>query len=191
MKEDKESLSSEILELAAELGAICDSRNLQICTAESCTGGLVAGAITEIAGSSSWFSTGVVTYSNAAKQHLLGVAPSVFDQHGAVSEACVAAMAEGALLRFGTDIALSVSGIAGPGGATPGKPVGTVWMAWATSHTGTTSSEQADRRLGDNITTETKQFHFEGGRAHVRVQAVEQILRGTIYQLEQTGFSKI
>ncbi len=187
MTEHNETLSNNIVKLATQLGAICARSNVQICTAESCTGGLVAGAITEVAGSSSWFSTGAVTYSNAAKQQLLGVAPSVFDQHGAVSEACVVAMAEGALSRFGTDIALSVSGIAGPGGATPGKPVGTVWMAWAVNGSGALMPEQADRHSCNKTTVVARQFHFEGGRAHVRAQAVEQILRGTIQQLEQTG----
>ncbi len=188
MTEDTESVSSVVVDLAAQIGAICNNRGLQVCTAESCTGGLVAGAITEIAGSSAWFSTGVVTYSNAAKQRLLGVDSSVFDQHGAVSEACVVAMAEGALLQFGTDVALSISGIAGPGGATPGKPVGTVWMAWAVSHADKALSGQADRRLANNTTVVAKRFHFEGVRAQVRAQAVEQILRGTIVQLEQTGY---
>jgi nicotinamide-nucleotide amidase len=118
-------------ELAQMLGQLLMAQNWRITTAESCTGGLIAGALTDVSGSSSWFEQGVVTYSNRAKQNLLGVPSSVFDEHGAVSEACVMAMASGALRTSGADIAVSVSGVAGPGGGSAEKPVGTVWLAWA------------------------------------------------------------
>ena len=121
-------------ELAAELGQLLLERALLITTAESCTGGLIAGAITDIAGSSAWFEQGLVTYSNIAKQALLGVDETILASHGAVSKACVLAMANGALRKSGADIAVSVSGIAGPGGATEGKPVGTVWLSWVSAN---------------------------------------------------------
>lgn len=102
----------------------------RMATAESCTGGLIAAACTELAGSSDWFERGFVTYSNAAKIELLGVPAGLIDAHGAVSEVVARAMAQGALARAPVQWAVAVTGIAGPGGAVPGKPVGTVWMAW-------------------------------------------------------------
>jgi nicotinamide-nucleotide amidase len=154
-------------ELARQLGLLLLSRNWQITTAESCTGGLIAGAMTDVSGSSSWFEQGVVTYSNRAKQDLLGVPLSVFDQHGAVSEACVLAMASGALRSSSADMAVSVSGVAGPGGGSAQKPVGTVWLAWA---------------LGESV--EAQQFLFAGERSEVRMQAVVRALHGSIQRLE-------
>lgn len=102
-----------------------------LATAESCTGGLIAAACTDVAGSSDWFERGFVSYSNAAKIESLGVAAALLATHGAVSREVACAMASGALRHSSADIALAVTGIAGPGGATPGKPVGTVWLAWA------------------------------------------------------------
>ncbi len=102
-----------------------------LATAESCTGGLIAAACTDVAGSSDWFERGFVTYSNAAKVESLGVDAALIATHGAVSREVACAMASGALRHSHADIALAVTGIAGPGGATPGKPVGTVWLAWA------------------------------------------------------------
>jgi nicotinamide-nucleotide amidase len=110
------------------------ARSWRLATAESCTGGLIAAACTELAGSSNWFDRGFVSYSNQAKTDLLGVPAALIDAHGAVSEAVVRAMAEGALHRAGVDIAVAVTGVAGPGGGSPDKPVGTVWFAWATAH---------------------------------------------------------
>ena len=107
-------------------------RGWRIATAESCTGGLIAAACTQRAGSSDWFERGFVTYSNAAKTDLLGVEPTLIEAQGAVSEAVARAMVQGALRRAPVDLALAVTGIAGPGGAVPGKPVGTVWLAWGT-----------------------------------------------------------
>jgi nicotinamide-nucleotide amidase len=108
-------------------------RGWRLATAESCTGGLIAAACTDLAGSSDWFERGFVTYSNAAKTELLGVAPALIAAHGAVSEEVARAMVQGALSHAPVNLAVAVTGIAGPGGAVPGKPVGTVWLAWGTS----------------------------------------------------------
>lgn len=102
-----------------------------LATAESCTGGLISAACTELAGSSEWFDRGFVTYSNAAKHDMLGVPTALIAQHGAVSEPVARAMAQGALMHSAAQVALSVTGVAGPGGGSAEKPVGTVWMAWA------------------------------------------------------------
>ena len=107
-------------------------RGWRIATAESCTGGLIAAACTQLAGSSDWFDRGFVTYSNAAKIELLGVDATLIEAQGAVSEAVARAMVQGALRCAPVDLALAVTGIAGPGGAVPGKPVCTVWLAWGT-----------------------------------------------------------
>jgi len=149
--------------LAAVLGSQLLSKGLKITTAESCTGGLIAGALTEVSGSSGWFEQGLVTYSNEAKQQLLNVPETVFKSHGAVSEACVLAMAEGALASAKADLAVSVSGIAGPDGGSTEKPVGTVWLAWAT-------------RCG----AQARLFQFSGEREEIRYQAVVRALHGSI-----------
>ena len=115
-------------------------RGWHLATAESCTGGLIAAACTQLAGSSDWFERGFVSYSNAAKTELLGVPMTLIESHGAVSEAVARAMVQGALQRAPVELAVSVTGIAGPGGAVPGKPVGTVWLAW-----GTAAGVQAER----------------------------------------------
>ena len=118
--------------LAMRLGRALIVREWRVSTAESCTGGWIAKALTDVPGSSQWFDSGVVSYSNAAKEQLLGVPRELLEAHGAVSEAVVRAMAEGVRARIGVDLAIAVSGIAGPGGGTADKPVGTVWFAWAT-----------------------------------------------------------
>ena len=117
--------------LAQQLGEALQAAGAQVTTAESCTGGGIAEAITRVAGSSAWFEAGFVTYSNRQKTLQLGVPEALFEQVGAVSEEVVAAMALGAQQRAGARFAVAVSGIAGPGGAVPGKPVGTVWLAVA------------------------------------------------------------
>ncbi len=117
--------------LARELGSRLRAADRRLVTAESCTGGWIAKLCTDIAGSSEWFDCGFVCYSNAAKARDLGVPPKLIDSEGAVSDAVVRAMAEGAIERTGANVALAVSGIAGPGGAVAGKPVGTVWFALA------------------------------------------------------------
>src|SRR4030067_1299290 len=116
--------------LAAQVGGALKSHGLMLATAESCTGGGVAQAITEVAGSSAWFERGFVTYSNLSKQQMLGVRETTLKQHGAVSEMTVREMAAGALWNSTAQVALSVSGIAGPDGGTAGQPSGTGWVAW-------------------------------------------------------------
>ena len=132
------------------------ARGWRLATAESCTGGWVAEVVTATAGSSGWFDCGFITYSNDAKFALLGVSPMTLARHGAVSEATVAAMAEGCLERSEAEVALSISGIAGPGGGSPEKPVGTVCFGWA--------------RHGEAPQTTT--CRFDGDRSAVRRQAV-------------------
>jgi len=117
--------------VAQKLGRALQERRSRMATAESCTGGWIAKAVTDVAGSSQWFEGGIVAYSNAAKIGLLGLSGDMLAAHGAVSEETVCAMAEGARSRFAADIAVAVSGIAGPGGGTADKPVGTVHFAWA------------------------------------------------------------
>jgi len=124
------SSENEMLLLAETLGQRLLQRGWSIVTAESCTGGWLAKVITDIPGSSAWLERGFVTYSNESKQELLDVAPEILIQHGAVSEATVIQMAQGALARSRAQVAVAVSGIAGPGGGLPNKPVGTVWLAW-------------------------------------------------------------
>jgi len=157
-------MSSETLSLAAALGAALARRGWFAATAESCTGGLIAGAITDVAGSSGWFDRGFVTYSNAAKAELLGVRAETLAAHGAVSEATAAEMAAGALERSRAELAVAVTGIAGPDGGTPAKPVGTVCFAWA--------------RRG--AAAETATHRFAGDRAAVREATVRVALQGLL-----------
>jgi nicotinamide-nucleotide amidase len=153
----------EITELAAEVGRALQSKGLLLAVAESCTGGGVAHAITEIAGSSNWFDCGFITYSNASKTELLDVSAALIAQHGTVSEEIAAAMAEGALTNSNAHVTLSTTGIAGPGGAVPGKPVGTVCFGWAMGHN-----------------THTERLVFAGDRHTVRSQTVAHALRGLL-----------
>ena len=149
--------------IAGKLGKRLKASRSRLVTAESCTGGWVAQAVTSIAGSSDWFERGYVTYSNAAKREDLGVAGKVLLRYGAVSEPAARAMARGALRRSRADVALAITGVAGPGGGSPGKPVGTVCFAWA---------------QGRKIRSETKRFR--GGRSRVRRQSVIHALRGVL-----------
>lgn len=155
------AFSRALLARAAALLAAAESGGLTIATAESCTGGLLAGLLTEIAGSSSVFERGFVTYSNAAKEDLLGVPEALLAQHGAVSEPVARAMAEGTLAHARADLAVAVTGIAGPGGGTAGKPVGLVHFALA-------------RRGGPTVALERR--FSETGRAAIRRAAVDQAL---------------
>jgi len=136
----------EILDAAVRLLELCKKKRLTVATAESCTGGLVSGAISEISGSSAVLDRGVVTYSNEAKQQLLGVTPATIDVYGAVSKECAEEMAKGALAHTQVDLAVSITGIAGPTGATPGKPIGLVYFC-AASRSGRTIAH--DRKYGD------------------------------------------
>ncbi len=147
------------------------ARGWRLATAESCTGGWVARELTARAGSSDWFDCGFVTYSNAAKQRLLGVPPDLIERDGAVSEAVVRAMAEGAVRNSDARVAVSISGVAGPGGGSAEKPVGTVWFGWACQGQPT----RAERHL------------LDGDREAVRHQAVEIALRGILATLVRTG----
>jgi nicotinamide-nucleotide amidase len=156
------------IELATRVGQALKQRKQMMATAESCTGGGVAQAITDIPGSSEWFDCGFVTYSNASKTELLDISPALIAQHGSVSEEIAAAMAEAAVANSSADIALSTTGIAGPGGAVPGKPVGTVCFGW---------------RIGHHTRTERRVF--QGDRQAVREQAVVHALACLLKQLQQ------
>ena len=156
--------------IAKQVGKKLKAFRMVLVTAESCTGGWVAQAVTSVAGSSDWFERGYVTYSNAAKHELLGVSKATLARHGAVSEQTAREMARGALKgsrtalrRSRATIALSVTGVAGPGGGAPGKPVGTVCFGWA---------------QGRKIRSETRRY--KGGRRRVRQQSVLHALRGVL-----------
>lgn len=149
---------------AEEVGAALKGRGLMIATAESCTGGWIAEAITMVPGSSEWFERGFVTYTYLSKRELLGVEEATLGEHGAVSEEVAREMAEGALARSHAQVAVAVSDIAGPSGGTPEKPVGTVCFAWAMK--------------GGAPRSETRRF--AGDREAVRRQAVEHALRGVL-----------
>ena len=157
-----------LLDLAATTGQLLLARNESLTLAESCTGGGLACAVTEIAGSSAWFERGFVTYSNAAKSELLGVPEITIECHGAVSEATARAMAEGALAHSPAHWAVAITGIAGPAGGSADKPVGTVCFAWA------------GRDLGCQAQTRC----FSGDRSAVRAQSVAYALRGLIHLLQ-------
>ena len=150
--------------LAAEVGALLRSNGQRLATAESCTGGWVAQCLTSLAGSSDWFERGFVTYSNEAKQEMLGVPSGTLELHGAVCVATAQALAEGALQRSHADWAVSITGIAGPGGGSPDKPVGMVCFGWA----GPDGFVGADSR------------HFAGNREQIRAQSVAHALRGIL-----------
>ncbi len=157
--------------LAESLVTALSSSGKTVTTAESCTGGWIAKAITDIPGSSSAFAYGIVSYSNGAKESLLGVQNSTLAEHGAVSSQVVKQMAEGALQLSGADIAVAVSGVAGPDGGTDEKPVGTVCFAWAV-------------RTKSGITVDGEKQRFDGNRNEVRVQTVAQALRGVLDRIE-------
>lgn len=148
--------------LAEEVAGLMRERKLMLVTAESCTGGFIAKVLTDLPGSSSWFDAGVVTYSYEAKEALLGVNPRTLERTGAVSEETVLEMVSGALARFGAGAAVAVTGIAGPGGGTEDKPVGTVWIGW--------------KRRGGYA--HAKVFHFDGDRDAIRRQTVAAALSG-------------
>jgi len=148
--------------LAQQVGErLCQGRD-HLVTAESCTGGWIAKCVTDIAGSSDWFDCGMAAYSYEAKQALLGVRPQTLETHGAVSRETVIEMVSGALVNSGASVAVAVTGIAGPGGGSPDKPVGTVWIGW--------------KRRGGYARAEV--FQFDGDRDAVRRQTVERALRG-------------
>jgi len=156
----EDHIMPELLQLAEQLGAALLCRDWKVAVAESCTGGWVAKVLTDLPGSSQWFDRGFVTYSNAAKQDMLGVSALTLDSSGAVSEATVREMTAGVLQHSAAELALAISGIAGPGGAVPGKPVGTVCFAWSVQ--------------GGELQAET--LLFAGDREAVRRQSVAHAL---------------
>lgn len=156
--------------LATKVGECLKQRGWFLTTAESCTGGQLAAAITAIAGSSHWFERGFITYSNTAKQDMLGVSPEILKVDGAVSSATVLAMAKGALQRSQAQVSIATSGIAGPEGGSSEKPIGTVWVAWA----------------GDHIPIQTECFHFIGSRLHIQQATVLAGLEKLLKILQKT-----
>ena len=154
--------------LTQQLAELLLARGWQLATAESCTGGGIAAALTDLAGSSQWFDRGFVTYSNQAKQDMLGVSVATLTRDGAVSEATVREMVAGALAHSAAQVAVAVSGIAGPSGGSADKPVGTVYLAWQVA-----GAEPVVRCE-----------HFDGDRAAVRSQTVESALRGVLHVLD-------
>ena len=164
----------QISQLAAELGQHLQALKAQVTTAESCTGGGIAEAITRISGSSAWFEAGFVTYSNQQKTKQLDVPEPLFTQVGAVSREVVEAMVLGARQQSGARFAVAVSGVAGPGGGSLDKPVGTVWLAWG---------------VGNEVSAERR--HFAGNRDEVRRQtviaALEGLIRRTVREIKNQG----
>ncbi len=157
-------------ELLRQLGDALRARGWTLATAESCTGGLIAAACTDQAGSSDWFDRGVVSYSYGAKTELLGVPQTMLLEHGAVSEAVARAMAQGLLARAPAQLVVAVTGIAGPGGAVAGKPVGTVWLAW-----GTAAALHSER------------LQLGGDRAAVRAETVHAALQRLLAAAREGG----
>ena len=153
---------ADLLEPARRVGSLLKGLGLRLASAESCTGGWVAKVITDIPGSSQWFERGLVVYSNAAKMELLGVSAQTLETYGAVSREVAVEMARGAVARAPAEVGLAVTGVAGPDGGTPAKPVGLVWLGWCRAGT-------------EPVTFEG---HFHGGREAIRRQAVMTALRG-------------
>jgi len=161
-------IESEVDDLAIALGRALAAAGMSLVTAESCTGGLVAKLVTDVPGSSEWFDRGFVTYTNQAKQELLGVGESSIAEHGAVSEEVVRQMARGALAASRGQVAIATSGVAGPSGGSSEKPVGTVWFAWA---------------YGSNSLVTDVQV-FPGDRQGIRQLAAEHAMRRVIERLQ-------
>ena len=160
-------MNADLLALVNELATRLRGRGWTMASAESCTGGLIAAACTELSGSSDWFDRGFVTYSNAAKTDSLGVPAALIDAHGAVSEPVARAMASGAVAHSAAHCALAVTGVAGPTGGSTDKPVGTVWFGWSTPA---------------GVATEHRRF--DGDRAAIRAQAVRHALAGLLQRLD-------
>ena len=155
----------DLEKMVEALGESLRSQRCRMATAESCTGGLVACTLTDVAGSSEWFEGGVVAYDNRVKMRLLGVPEEVLVRHGAVSRACVESMVQGVCTLMDVPVGLAISGIAGPGGGTPDKPVGTVWVAW-----------QSAGRVW------SRDFSFDGSRREIKMQS----MRAAIAELALT-----
>lgn len=151
--------------LVAEVGEALKKHNVMIVTAESCTGGMIAEALTSVAGSTAWFDRAYISYSYESKREMLGVKESTIQKKGAISQECVEEMVVGGLQNSHAEVGVACSGIAGPSGGSPDKPVGTVWIAWA--------------KQGQNDII-TKLFHFDGDRDSIRRQTTEASLRGVL-----------
>lgn len=162
-------MSEDLSALALAVAERLSARGWMMATAESCTGGMIGAALTDIAGSSAWYERGFITYSNEAKTENLGVSPDLIAAAGAVSEIVARAMADGAIAHSHANASVSVTGIAGPGGATPGKPVGMVCFGWAFR--------------GYSGASETR--HFPGSRAEVRAATVRHALQGLLDRIER------
>jgi nicotinamide-nucleotide amidase len=165
---DEDRMTQDLDELARSLGELLKQRSMMLATAESCTGGWVGQVVTSIPGSSHWYDRGFITYTNQAKRDMLGVSTDILARHGAVSAQTVRAMAEGALAHSRAQAALAITGIAGPGGGSEDKPVGTVWLGWAASGR-------------DPVVVMER---FDGDRQEIRRQAVARALRGMLEFLE-------
>jgi nicotinamide-nucleotide amidase len=152
--------------LVVKLGSLLRKKGWMMTTAESCTGGLVGHELTNVAGSSDWYLGGIVSYSNALKIRLLDVDAHIFDRHGAVSEPCVLAMVRGGCRKTGADVGVALSGIAGPSGGTPEKPVGTVWIGWCLPHR-----------------TWAACRHFSGSRSAIKEQSARTAIDGLVREL--------
>ena len=157
---------SQDQELAAEVGRIFVDKGLTLATAESCTGGAIGAVLTSLPGSSIWFNGGIISYSNSAKINLLDVEPEAIEVYGAVSQEVVEAMAVGGRKAMAANVCVAVSGIAGPGGGTTQKPVGSVWIAW----------------FGNGPVVNSRLYHFEGSRIEIQNAAVRMALKGIINQ---------
>lgn len=162
-------MKAKIKQLAIDLGLILKKRNIRCVVAESCTGGGLGYAITEVPGSSSWFERGFITYSNASKTQLLQVSDAIIEKYGAVSKECAVAMAQGAIANSNASVSIAITGIAGPEGGGENKPVGTVWIAWA----------------GDKQALSATRYLFKGDRKKIREQAIEVALQGLINRSQE------
>lgn len=160
-------MQAKILQKVSELSRALLQAKVMVATAESCTGGMVAEALTAISGSSAWFERAFIAYSYESKYEMLGVHPRTIQEHGSVSAFCVEEMAVGALQNAHVQLTVALSGIAGPDGGTPDKPVGTVWIAWA----------------GQHMSVVSKKFHFDGDRDSIRQQATFAALEGMLARL--------
>ena len=162
------STDSVVHQLAIRAGNKLRDARIMLATAESCTGGMVAAAVTDISGSSGWFERGFVTYSNQAKTEMIGVPAELIEKHGAVSESVARAMAEGALRNSHAQVSLAITGVAGPGGGTETKPVGMVCFAWS-----------------NRLQTSAETLVFKGDREQIRVQAAAHALRGLLKHIDE------
>jgi len=163
-------MQEELQQLALEVGQALSARGWLLGSAESCTGGLLASVLTDAPGASAWFAGGVVAYANSVKRDVLGVSQAVLEAKGAVSREAVLAMAKGARGVIGSEVSVAISGIAGPSGGTPQKPVGTVWMAWE----------------GPDV-AEVKRFLFAGDRLAVKRLAVREAMAGVLAVVGRCG----